>query len=194
VSDERRDTLDATVSAGPHPETAATTPLIDALRERMGAHVLAAHAWRGDETVSVGRDDLLRVMALLRDDPAFRMNVLMDLTVVDYLGERPRFEVVYHLFSIEKLHRLRVKVRVPEAAPHVPSLVSLWESADWMEREAWDLYGVVFDDHPDLRRILLYPEFEGFPLRKDYPKEGEQPLVELKDHRPWPRPKPPDVR
>jgi len=96
---------------------------------------------------------------------------------VDYLPRVPRFEVVYHLYSVKKNHRVRVKVLVDGKSPSVPSLVGLWASADWMEREVWDLYGIRFDGHPDLRRILLYDEFEGHPLRKDYPKERRQPLV-----------------
>src|SRR5688500_20087172 len=98
------------------------------------------------------------------------MQMLMDLTVVDYLGiQEPRFEVVYHLYSLTKNHRLRLKIQLDEEETKVPSVLSLWKSANWMEREAWDLYGVVFEGHPDLRRILLYPQFEGHPLRKDYP-------------------------
>lgn len=186
--------LSARVAEGPYPEEAEETPLVDALRERFGKRILTAHAWRGDEAVSVAREDLPDVMAVLRDDDPFRMAFLMDLTVVDYLGQSPRFEVVYHLFSLTENHRLRVKVRVPEDDCRCPSLTDLWQSADWMEREAWEFYGVVFEGHGDLRHILLYPEFEGFPLRKDYPKGGEQPRVDLKDFRPWPRPKPPDVR
>ena len=103
--------------------------------------------------------------------------MLTDLTVVDRLGEQPRFEVVYHLYSVAKNHRVRLKVGVPEDAPVVASATALYASADWMEREAFDLYGIRFDGHPDLRRILLYDEFEGHPLRKDYPKTKRQPLV-----------------
>jgi NADH-quinone oxidoreductase subunit C len=96
---------------------------------------------------------------------------------VDYLGETPRFEMVYHLYSLAKNHRLRIKARVAEEAPEVESLCALWASANWMEREVWDLYGLRFPGHPDLRRILLYEEFDGHPLRKDYPKERRQPRV-----------------
>jgi NADH-quinone oxidoreductase subunit C len=103
--------------------------------------------------------------------------MLTDLTCVDYHGEEPRFEVVYHLYSVSKKQRVRLKARVSEASPELPSATSLWASANWMEREVWDLYGVRFRGHPDLRRILLYEGFEGHPLRKDYPKEKRQPLV-----------------
>ena len=101
----------------------------------------------------------------------------VEASEIDYLGEEPRFEVVYHLYSLQHGQRLRVKARVPEEPAEIDSLAELWASANWMEREVWDLYGIRFRGHPDLRRILLYEEFEGHPLRKDYPKERRQPLV-----------------
>jgi NADH-quinone oxidoreductase subunit C len=103
--------------------------------------------------------------------------MLTDLTCVDWLGEEPRFEVVYHFYSVARSQRVRIKARVREESPEIASLVPLYPSANWMEREVWDLYGVRFAGHPDLRRLLLYDEFEGHPLRKDYPKEKRQPLV-----------------
>src|SRR6202012_1256847 len=109
------------------------------------------------------------------------MNFLADLTAVDYFGREPRFEVVYHLRSFKTGARLRVKALVAEpedgSVPACDSVVSVWASANWMEREVWDLYGIKFRGHPDLRRILMYEEFVGHPLRKDYPKEKRQPLV-----------------
>jgi NADH-quinone oxidoreductase subunit C len=156
----------------------------EALARLLGAApgaVLATHAQRSDVTARVEPARLLEVMRVLRDDPAAAFDMLTDLTAVDYLGypgrSGPRFEVVYHLYSLERGHRLRVKVGVEEGACEVDSLVPLWASADWMEREVWDLYGIRFRGHPDLRRILLYDGFEGHPLRKDYPKERRQPLV-----------------
>jgi NADH-quinone oxidoreductase subunit C len=150
------------------------------LRGVSGA-VLAAHAECGDATALVDPGRLVEAMSFLRDDPATAFDMLTDLTAVDYLGypgrSGPRFEVVYHLYSLARNHRLRVKVGVEEATCEVPSLVSLWPSANWMEREVWDMYGIRFAGHPDLRRILLYDEFEGHPLRKDYPKERRQPLI-----------------
>jgi NADH-quinone oxidoreductase subunit C len=104
-------------------------------------------------------------------------NFLMDLTAVDYLGKIPRFEVVYHLYSLRHNHRLRVKAPVKEDDPTIDSLASIWKSADWYEREVWDLYGIKFLGHPDLKRILLYEEFVGHPLRKDYPIDKRQPLI-----------------
>ena len=93
------------------------------------------------------------------------------------LGRKPRFEVVYHLYSLAKNHRVRIKVPLEESDAKLPSVVSLWSGANWLERETYDMYGIRFDGHPDLKRIYLYEEFEGHPLRKDYPKEKRQPLI-----------------
>ena len=143
--------------------------------------VLASHAEHGDATAIVDPARLLEVMRFLRDDDATAFDMLMDLTAVDYLGHPdrsgPRFEVVYHLYSLGRGKRLRVRAGVDEASLEVDSAIPVWPAANWMEREVWDLYGIRFRGHPDLRRILLYEEFEGHPLRKDYPKERRQPLV-----------------
>jgi len=114
----------------------------------------------------------------LKEDPQLDFNFLADLTAVDYLDKRtPRFEVVYHLYSLSKNHRLRVKIPVAGEDPVVDSLTPLWKGANWLEREVWDMFGIRFRGHPDLRRILLYEQFEGYPLRKDYPVNYRQPLV-----------------
>lgn len=152
--------------------------VLDRLIERFPEEVVSHHADHGDETAVVKRARFVEICEGLRDDPLTEMQMLTDLTAVDYLGvKEPRFEVVYHLYSLSKNHRLRLKIEVDEEDPKVPSVLSVWKSANWMEREVWDLYGIAFEGHPDLRRILLYPEFEGFPLRKDYPTEKRQPLV-----------------
>jgi len=152
-------------------------PALRRLLEAHGAAVTATHARLGDATAVVEVGSLSPVMRFLRDDAETAFDMLSDVCAVDHLPRTPRFEVVYHLYSMAKNHRLRIKVEQDAAAPSVPSLVSLWPSANWMEREVWDLYGIGFEGHPDLRRILLYDEFEGHPLRKDYPKERRQPLV-----------------
>lgn len=139
--------------------------------------VTATRAQHGDATACVDRARILDVLAFLREDDACAFEMLSDVTAVDYLGEETRFEMVYHLYSVARNHRLRVTARVPEEDPVVPSVVGLYPSANWMEREVFDLYGIRFEGHPDLRRILLYDEFEGHPLRKDYPKEKRQPLI-----------------
>jgi len=137
--------------------------------------VQETHANLGDATAVVDPTRIEAVMRFLRDEAEFDM--LTDLTAVDYLGRTPRFEVVYHLIATGANQRLRIKARVAEETAEIASVVGLYASANWMEREVFDLYGIRFDGHPDLRRILLYDEFEGHPLRKDYPKERRQPLV-----------------
>jgi NADH-quinone oxidoreductase subunit C len=161
--------------------------LLDAVGVRLGDLVVDRHDRLGDATIEVPRAAIRDVLLRLRDDPELRFNVLMDLTGVDYPDRDPRFEVVYHLASFELepaagefprvRGRLRIRVRVPEEPCSVPSVAGVFVAANWMEREAWDMYGIRFDGHPDLRRILLYPEFQGHPLRKDYPKTRRQPLV-----------------
>jgi len=139
--------------------------------------VLETHAQHGDATAVVAAERIVEVLTFLRDDPDCEFEMLTDLTAVDRLGETPRFEVVYHFCSLARRQRLRIKARVSEADPVIDSAVPLYASANWMEREVFDLYGIRFEGHPDLRRILLYDEFEGHPLRKDYPKERRQPLI-----------------
>jgi len=157
--------------------------VLDILQRERPAALVETGSYVGDEIAVVQRDALLDVMHLLRDHPELRMNLLSDVTCVDYLGQEPRFEVVYHLYSIPLKHRLRVKVRVGEAAEDcwVPSVANLWYAANWGEREAWDMYGVRFEGHPDPRRILMYEEFVGHPLRKDYPQNARQPLIRRPD-------------
>jgi NADH-quinone oxidoreductase subunit C len=147
--------------------------LIDALPDA----VLETHAHRGDATARVAPDRLRELLRLLRDDSELEFEMLTDVTAVDYLGDPERFEVVYHLYSVARNHRVRIKARIAEPPAEIDSVVEIYASATWMEREVWDLYGIRFRGHPDLRRLLLYEEFEGHPLRKDYAKERRQPLV-----------------
>jgi NADH-quinone oxidoreductase subunit C len=155
-----------------------------ALRKLVGAMpdaVLATHAQHGDATAIVQAARIVEVLQFLRDAAGLDFDMLADLCAADYLGHAdhvgPRFEVVYHLFSTQHLHRVRVKAGVPEVPAQIDSAVEVWPAANWLEREVFDLYGIRFRNHPDLRRLLLYEEFEGHPLRKDYPKERRQPLV-----------------
>ncbi len=152
----------------------------EALRQlilEMPDAVLETHARLGDATVIIDPEHLSPVLRFLREEPGLGFEMLIDLTCVDYLGREPRFEMVYHLFSVAKRHRVRIKARVSEESAEIDSAVEIYPSANWMEREVWDLYGVRFRNHPDLRRLMLYEEFEGHPLRKDYEKEKRQPLV-----------------
>ncbi len=160
---------------------AADPPVVARLRARFPEAVVAAHAYRGDATAEITPASLLEVCAFLRDDPELAFDFLVDVTAVDYVGSVPRFELVYHLRSHAKGHRLRLKARVPEESPRIASLTSLWRGANWLERETYDMYGIRFEGHPDLRRIYRYEEFQGYPLRKDYPKEKRQPLVGRRD-------------
>ena len=152
------------------------------LGTRLGGRVLETHAHRGDHTAVVAREGLLDALAFCRDEADLRFDLLMDLTAVDYLKfpgreDGPRFEVVYHLYSIARNHRLRLKVRVDEDDAKVPTAVAIWPIANWLEREVWDMFGIRFDGHPDPRRLLMYEEFVGHPLRKDYPINRRQPLI-----------------
>jgi NADH-quinone oxidoreductase subunit C len=154
---------------------------LEKLKERFGDLVLETHDHHGDETAILLPSILRAAGRFLRDEPTLRFNMLTDATAVDYLGypgrDAPRFEVVYHLYSTSERHRLRVKVQLSEQSLEVDSLCELWPIANWLEREIWDMYGIRFLGHPELRRILLYEEFVGHPLRKDYPKDRHQPLV-----------------
>jgi NADH-quinone oxidoreductase subunit C len=149
---------------------------------KLGQDILELTNEHGHDTMIITRDKLLATVLFLREDPRLNLDFLTDITAVDYLGRKePRFEVVYHFYSLRTKFRLRVKVPVPEEDPVVDSLTPLWKAANWLEREVWDMYGIRFGGHPDLRRILLYEEFQGHPLRKDYPVNQCQPLVPLRE-------------
>jgi NADH-quinone oxidoreductase subunit C len=145
--------------------------------EFRGGEILETGSQHGNEWARVRRDAWVKVATFLRDDPTTKMEMFIDLTAVDRFSTEPRFDVVLHLYSVSLKHRVRLYGGVPENDPTIDTLCPVWAGADWYEREAYDLYGVRFKGHPDLRRILMYPEFVGHPLRKDYPKEKRQPLV-----------------
>jgi NADH-quinone oxidoreductase subunit C len=152
--------------------------ILDRLAEQFrGGEVLETGSHNGNEWARVRRESWRTVCDFLRTDPTTKLDMFIDLTVVDRYGREPRFDVVLHLYSLEKKHRVRLYAPVPEEDPTIDTLVTVWAGVNWFEREAFDLYGVRFKGHPDLRRILMYPEFVGHPLRKDYPKEKRQPLV-----------------
>ena len=153
--------------------------LISTIKDKCQTDILDSHAQCNDQTIVVGQAKAISVLGVLKHDPDLDFNVLMDLTAVDYLGRpnQPRFEVVYHLFSLNHNHRIRVKVLVSEGDCTLDSAVSLWPAANWYEREVWDMFGVQFKGHPNLKRLLMYEEFKGHPLRKDYPVNKRQPLI-----------------
>src|SRR6202044_3511521 len=127
---------------------------------------------RDEMTIYVDRANIREACAILRDDPGCDFNFLSDITFVDWYPAEPRFEVVYHLLSIPKKERVRLKVRLDSASPVVESLTPLWPGANYFEREVFDLFGIRFTGHPYLRRLLMPEDWEGYPLRKDYPVEG----------------------
>jgi NADH-quinone oxidoreductase subunit C len=156
--------------------------ILQRLKSRFGPAVLDTHERLGDTTVLLDRGALFEALQFCRDEADLAFDVLMDLTAADYLKyagreDGPRFEVVYHLYSLAHNHRVRLKVRVDEDDAVVPSAVELWPIANWLEREVWDMFGVRFSGHPDLRRLLMYEEFVGHALRKDYPIDRRQPLI-----------------
>jgi len=151
--------------------------LIEKLKQRFGDEILSAEDARGEETITVARERGYDLFRELRDEPGFEFDFLSDLTAVDWLERKPRYDVVYHLNSLALGHRLRVKIGVDGAEPWVHSVVGNWGAADWLERECFDMFGIVFKGHPDLRRILMYDSFEGHPLRKDYLYNKRQPIV-----------------
>ena len=155
----------------------STNVTLEKLSRQFPRSVIETHTYRGDATAIVRKEEILAICTFLRDDPELAYNFMMDLTAVDYMGKEPRFEVVYHLYSLSKNQRVRIKAQVSEADCAIDSIVSVWVAADWFEREAFDLYGIVFKGHPNLKRILLYEGFEGHPLRKDYPVKKRQPLI-----------------
>jgi NADH-quinone oxidoreductase subunit C len=157
---------------------------LDRAQALFGAKIKTTHDFHGDETIIIDGTDVHAVLETLRNDAEAALDFLVDLTAVDWFGavdERPRFEVVYHLRSMATGDRLRIKAQLSEpedgTEPVIDSVCDLWKSANWMEREVFDMFGIKFRGHPDLRRILMYEEFIGYPLRKDYPKEKRQPLV-----------------
>jgi len=157
------------------------TAVLDALKSKFGAAILSTRTDHGDEVAVVDRGQLVAIATFLRDDPAMAFDAPVFVTCIDLLGEEPRFQVCFQLRSQRHRHRIRVVVAVADSDAVVPSLTPLWPAFEWQERETYDMYGIQFEGHPDLRRIYLYEEFVGWPLRKDYPKEKRQPLVRRTD-------------
>src|SRR5205814_9705660 len=155
-----------------------TSPNLQYIQKKLGEKVLTTLVSHGDEIVILDRRGMRESFRCLKEDVKLAFDFLSAITAVDYWKKKePRFEVVYQLLSLHGRRRLRVRIPVPENDPTVGSLTPLWRGANFMEREVWDLFGIRFTDHPDLRRILLYDEFKGYPLRKDYPVNLVQPRV-----------------
>jgi NADH-quinone oxidoreductase subunit C len=153
------------------------------LNEALPEAVLGSQEFRGQLSISVRPEAILEVAAFLRDDSELRFTFLENLCGVDYLGRTPRFEVVYHLLSHTNRQRLCLKVGLPERNPHVASLTPLWSTANYQEREAFDMFGITFDGHPSLERILMPEDWEGYPQRKDVPLGGEEVAFTFNEER-----------
>ncbi len=154
--------------------------VLDKLSARFGAAILETHSQFGDDTALVSAKEWRAIGKFLREEPSLDFDLPVDLCGVDYPERTPRMEVVLHLYSTTRRHRVRVKTRVGDEdmeGADLDSLVSIWPGLDWLEREVFDMSGVRFRGHPDLRRILMYPEFEGHPLQRTYPAQKTQPLV-----------------
>lgn len=141
------------------------------IRDTLGSSVEDTGVRLGELTITIRRDDLLKVMKFLKDDANCQFLTLLDVCGVDYPDDDERFEIVYHMLSMTHNTRIRVKLRTDEDTP-VDSVTGLFNAANWWEREVWDMFGVAFNDHPDLRRLLTDYGFEGHPLRKDFPLTG----------------------
>lgn len=153
---------------------ATSQEMMEKIQTKFGDCVLALSDRLQEATVSIKRDCVLQLLQFLQEDPDLAFDYLMDLCGVDYLemGGPERFGITYHLYSMKHNHRIRVKAYIPETDLRIDSVSHLWAAANWAEREVYDMYGIEFNHHPDMRRLLNPDDFEGFPLRKDFPPEG----------------------
>lgn len=141
----------------------------DVLKEQFGEAIVDVQTFRGELTLVVDPEHLLAIAQYCRDYPDLDYNYLSDVSGIDYYPEEPRFGVNYHLVSLRKNRRLRLRVMWSDGDEDVPSVTGIWPSANWFERETYDMYGIPFDGHPDMRRILMPDDWDGHPLRRDYP-------------------------
>lgn len=148
------------------------------LQKNFGDKLLGVEELRHQILIKVPESELINVLRFCKDSQAYQMDMLLDIVAVDYKGETPRFELVYILFSTKTKKRMRIILRVPEDKPFVDSACELYKSANWAEREVYDMMGVKFIGHPNLHRILMFDSFEGHPLRKDYQINKRQPVPE----------------
>jgi len=147
--------------------------IAEKVKEKFPEQVVDVTEFRDQVSVIVKRDRIVPILKYLHDDPLLSLDHLQDLTAVDYLKKKDiRFEVVYNLYSIKYRHQIRIRAQVPDDNPSISSVVPIWAGANWHERECYDMFGITFNGHPDLRRILMPEDWEGNPLRKDYPLKG----------------------
>lgn len=161
-------------------QQATSQNVLNLLEDKCGNLIQKSEVTLGDAVVTIQSKGARDFFQLLKLDSELEFRFLADITAVDWLDKKQsRFELVYNLLSHRHLHRLRVKISISEDSPVAESVTSIWSSANFLEREVWDMYGIRFDGHPNLTRILMYPEFEGHPLRKDFPVQGKQPRVQM---------------
>ena len=155
--------------------TEPSHPVVDCLRVALNDTTIQAIHRLGQVSITIGRESILAAITALRDDSELKYNRLSDISAIDNLERRatPRFEVVYHLYSYLRSDWVRLRVPIEERDAEVPSITSEWPAANWFEREVYDMFGIQFAGHPQLTRILMPDDWEGFPLRKDYPMYGE---------------------
>jgi len=153
--------------------------VLEGLKKEFPGSIKSSEVQNADAVILIDKDFLLDIVRFLKGEP-YAFTMLLDLTCVDYMGQEKRFEMVYHLFSLSHKLRLRIKTRLHEKESSIDSLTSVWKNANWLEREAYDMFGVQFKGHPYLRRLFMYDGFEGHPLRKDYPLRKQQPRIRLR--------------
>ena len=148
--------------------------IINTIKDNFPEQILWITLFRGDCSITIKRDKAKQILKFLKENETLNFDYLIDVTAVDYKDIRqPRFNVVYHLMSVKHRHRIRIKVEVPEEDCWIETVSDLWATANWHERECFDMFGIQFKGHPDLRRILLPEDWEGYPLRKDYPVQSD---------------------
>ncbi|MDT7042269.1 NADH-quinone oxidoreductase subunit C [Candidatus Nitronereus thalassa] len=149
-------------------------PLAESVQAKFPQAVVSVYEWRGDVALTIARAQVHEVCRYLRDDSKMDFDYMVHVSSVDWPDDEERFEVVWEVYSIRHRHRIRIKTRVPEQDCYVDSMVDIWRGAEFMEREVFDMMGIRFKNHPDLRRILMPDEYdEGWPLRKDFPLQGK---------------------
>lgn len=158
-----------------HTAGLAPKDIAEKIKEKFSDQLVEIVEFRDQVSVIVKRGLIVAILRFLHDDPLLSFDHLQDLTAVDYIKKKEiRFEVVYNLYSIRYRHKIRIRAQVPENDPKIDSVVPIWAGANWHERECYDMFGILFTGHPDLRRILMPEDWEGFPLRKDYPLKGPE--------------------
>ena len=155
--------------------------IVHLIQEEYPLYVISHHRFRGDRTLVVKREGIVKIITFLKENEKLDFNFLMDLTAADYPGRENRFEVVYHLMSYKHKTRIRLKVPLNEKDLKIDTVSKFYETAVWFEREVMEFFGITFKGHPDPRKLFLYDEFKGHPLRKDYRFDKRQPLIEYRD-------------